>query len=220
MTERPILMTPENAQKCFDGTKLQTRRLNGLNHVNESPDDWLVMAHDPTGLYWSFVHRTKTVKRGGGIVELKCPYGVPGDRLWVRETTALWREGWDRTGHVVFRGGMVDQEGNDFSDQDLMGLSKWTPSIHMKRVYCRSVLDLTEIRVQRLQEITVDDIRAEGVKAVWPELDEHESAGGKYVTEAELLRDGFLQLWSFINGPGSWAVNPWVWCVSFKRVHP
>lgn len=210
MKETGLLMTPENAQKCFDGTKTQTRRLNGLNHINESPDYWAVMAHDPAGLYWSFVHRTKSVKHGGGIVEIKCPYGVPGDRLWVREPSHICNgaQRW-KDGTVLYRGEHGVTIGGTYVD-----LAKWTPSIHMKRIYCRSVLELTDIRVQRLQEISEEDAKAEGCQR-WeyknPVTDEDDFG---------MARDGFIDLWLSINGPGSWAANPWVWCLSFKKVRP
>lgn len=192
MKERPILMTPANAQKCHDGTKTQTRRIVKLNHAGRA-----VRA----GRNWH-LDDPDAVKA--------CPYGQPGDRLWVRETFALWREGFDRRGHVIYRADMKDKAGEDFSRPDLIGLSKWYPSIHMPRLACRTVLEITEIRVQRLQEISEEDAIAEGCQLT---ISFHES-------RTYTAREQFLTLWESINGAGSWAANPWVWCVSFKKVQP
>lgn len=242
MTERPIPFNTPMVQALLDGRKTQTRRLNGLDQINEAPNDWAVMAHNSESPYWNFVHRTKTAIHGGGIVSIKCPYGTPGDRLWVRETFALWREGFDRRGHVIYRADMKDKDGEDFSRPDLMGSSKWYPSIHMKRGYSRLTLEISEIRVQRLQEISEEDAKAEGITRRDPLPDDYgrnlpcshcgqrksQHVGtvrvcfGSHgeIFNSGTFKGGFYWLWESINGPGSWAANPWVWCVSFKKVRP
>jgi hypothetical protein len=98
----------------------------------------------------------------------------------------------------------------------------WTPSIHMPRWASRLLLEVVEVRVQRLQEIGEADARAEGVEAVngHPER-------GAFLGVGPCFREGFAQAWADINGhsreesppsPRSWAANPWVWCISFRRV--
>lgn len=212
MKERPILFTPANALKCHDGTKTQTRRI--LKH---QPGKFVHIEYDERKgwQYWWDVGTSGMPDVSQEYAPLKCPYGHPGDRLWVREAFALWREGFDRRGHVIYRADMKDKAGEDFSRPDLMGLSKWYPSIHMKRIYCRTVLEITEIRVQRLQEISEEDAKAEGA---YPPPAGTDDDGAHF--DSGTCRDGFIDLWRSINGPGSWAANPWVWCVSFKRVQP
>lgn len=201
MNERPILMTPELAQKVHEGRKTQTRRI-----LKGDGSDW------ETGL----------LEAGRWQEAIKCPYGVVGDRLWVREngwerplrTVKMLRDGADTWERFYYDALMIDGEADELKSWGF----KRRPSIHMPRLACRTVVEITEIRVERVQDITADDIRAEGVKAVWPEEDEPESAGGKYVTEGELLLSQWRQLWQSIHGKGSWALNPWVWVLTFRKI--
>lgn len=179
MRERPILYTPENAQKVHEGTKTQTRRI--IKDMNPT-----LAVSNPTAM--QVMHA------------LTCPYGTVGDRLCVREAFQLWREGWDRTGHAVYKGGLCDCDGNTFEADEL---GPWTPSIYMPRIHCRTVLELTGVRVERLQEITDDDKMAEG-------MDADTCMRGRH--------DQWVELWESIHGPGSWDLNPWVWVLSFQKV--
>jgi len=188
MKESPLLMTPENGQKSHDGRKTHTRRLNGLDEINASPSDWAVLCHSTDDQIWRFAHKHKTVSNGGGIRSIKCPYGVAGDRLWLREAFSETREG-----PYIYKGwGMFDNGGDDW---------KWTPAIHMPRVACRTVVEITELRVERVKEITQDDCIAEG-------------CGSHHTTP----REEFKKLWESINGKASWEANPWVWVIGFKKV--
>lgn len=136
---------------------------------------------------------------------VRCPYGGPGDRLWVRETFA-WcnHEGLQPADevltHVLFR---ADGEARDVDSL------RWTPSIHMPRQISRISLAVTSVAVERLQAITEEDARAEGAPA-------RLHAGD---TDGFLQhRHGFMSLWQNINGrrPGcAWADNPWVWVIGF-----
>lgn len=183
MKERPILMTPGNAQKCHDGTKTQTRRIVKYSPVLGEPSEWCARISVPE------------FTRIMGDYRRFCPYGVPGDRLWVREPFHICNgaQRW-KDGTVLYRGEHGVTVGGTYVD-----LAKWTPSIHMPRWASRITLEITEIRVQRLQAIIPDDARAEG-------CDDEICAKG-----------AFQELWESINGAGSWAENPWVWCVSFKK---
>ena len=200
MTERPILFTPENAQKVFDGTKTQTRRIIKPQplHISwfDHQNSWCARVRDDTG---SAEHPA--------YVMVPCPYGVVGDRLWIREA---WRllDYQERKPGPAYRGEKIQR----------LAVEKWKPSIHMPRWARRTVVEITEIRVEQLHAMSMDDVRAEGVKAVWPELDEPYSSGGKFVNEDELLRVGWIRLWESINGKDSWALNPWVWCLTFRKV--
>jgi hypothetical protein len=143
-----------------------------------------------------------------------CPYGKPGDLLWVREGFAVQPELWaDNHGpqpihytadQVIGFAGKPDQRQiEDYRSK---------PSIHMPRWASRITLRITDIRVERLQDITEDDARAEGCDpARW--IDETDVGMEGY-------REGFARLWNKINGPGAWDANPWIWAVSFERVKP
>ena len=201
--EGPILMTPENAQKCHDGTKIQTRRLNGLEEINIAPAVWAVTELSNGSFVFT---KTPAVKHGSRAIE--CPYGVVGDRLWVREATAYCL----RCGRAIFKGQHIGHcPCCDKSCADL----KWSPSIYMPRLACRTVLEITDIRVERLQEISEEDALAEGVM-VRPDAEIAARVAGHPETGARME---FYALWESIHGIGSWSLNPWVWVISFKKVN-
>ena len=137
-----------------------------------------------------------------GIVR-QCPYGLPGDRLWVRETFARFEgdspndfetgDGW------IYRAS-VQPEHDD-------GI-KWRPSIHMPREASRILLEITDVRIERLQEITEEDARAEGEKA------------DVFLGDTATAIVPFALRWDDIYGPGVYAMNPWVWVITFKRIQP
>lgn len=198
MRERPILMTPENAQKCHDGTKTQTRRTNGLKKVNGSgPWDYPQMQSSGIAI---FLDSTQANPYNNAL-EVTCPYGVVGDRLWVREALC-------RNGSV-----MTYLDGSPVMQGDLVMPSwcerKTIPSIHMPRFACRTVLEIAEVRVERLKDISPADALAEGVFC--PEV-----GYAQHGERAPVLLYGFL--WESIHGAGSWAQNPWVWVISFRKV--
>ncbi len=196
---RPILFSGAMVRALLAGTKTQTRRImkpqprsNGMVDV----DGELTCRNDflpPDAMLW---------ERGSVIgydAETLCPYGSPGERLWVRESLKVSNGSEDGVPFVRVRY-MADERG-----VSLVG-TKWTPSIHMRRFQSRITLEITEVRVQRLQEISEADAMAEGVDlSDEPETDA--IAIGRY-----------RHLWDEINGAGAWDANPWVWCVSFKRV--
>ncbi|AKF06044.1 Phage-related protein [Sandaracinus amylolyticus] len=141
---------------------------------------------------------------------ITCPYGEPGDRLWVRET---WSIATGNGRRVVYRAdlGTGRWPPNVLVPSD--DAKVWKPSIHMKRADARIVLEVTEIRVERLQAITQDDARAEAVEPTTVSLED-----GPIVVDA---RDKFSMLWDELNGErASWASNPWVWAITFRRVQP
>ena len=194
------------------GTKTQTRRV-----VKPQPGE------DGTAL-----HSTESVQ-AGVIRKAWKPYALPGDRLWVKETFAPC-EAPIRKGHVHYRadgavGHQISTNGGDvwwersghttgFADLSLLGVwlappSKWKPSIFMPRWASRITLEVTGVRVERLQAISEDDAKAEGARPVDFEL---EGGVGRSTSSY-----GFRRLWESINGPESWTLNPWVWVVSFRR---
>lgn len=204
ITERPILMSAPMVRALQAGTKTQTRRIVKLPHMNPLGKWEPSTFGGPNGgrtregltvPLQACIWHTRT---GDSIA---CPHGQPGDRLWVRET-------WHTVDgeHAFYR---ADYQHDPIGDRQ-HGVT-WRPSIHMPRWASRITLEITEVRVQRLQEISADDAYNEGT-AEWA---------------AETVRNGnkwpnivraYHGLWESINGPGSWDANPWVWAISFRRI--
>lgn len=199
MKSRPILFSAPMVRALMAGTKTQTRR-------PLRDGTWL----DPK----EGVIRMCSVGNGvTGFQSVACPYGVPGDQLWVRETWAH---------HVQAQSAERDEDGPFVyaadGPQALQArlASKWTPGIHMFRWASRITLEITAVRVERLQDISEADAQAEGIEY-------SERFGGYCIGEAQHFnshdpRESYWSLWETINGPGSVESNPWVWCLSFKRV--
>jgi hypothetical protein len=205
MRERPILFSTEMVKAILEGRKTQTRRTKDLDLYNKiNPDYWKLVG---VGSYQKKGHNART-----GVAMMAnatnqtfsdfCPYGNPGDVLWVRETWAKIKE---------FDGVLYKAAGDD-----PMRCGKWKPSIHMPKVAARIWLEITDIRVERLQDISEEDACAEGVEY-------KVSRGGLYYKDYMIERDwyfkakpSFFSLWRKINGTDSLHANPWVWVISFK----
>lgn len=174
--------------------------------------------------------------------ELRCPYGVPGDRLWVREAWRSWSvnncdhlhdEGDDcdyncdqtyvayratpRTGFrpVPDRAAITYLDESSPIEDNRQLLGPWKPGIHLRRDHARITLDIKAIRVERLQDITEDDALAEGVElgVPVPTIVNGEPSEVTYFN----ARTAFAHLWCSVNGPDAWKSNPWVWVVVFAR---
>ena len=226
--ERPILFSAPMVRALLAGTKTQTRRvvkLLGAEVIEERPDglDGAVFSQP-----WPW-----SPQYDGWV---PCPYGVPGDRLWVKETFAPCTAR-IRAGHFHYRadgavGHRVSTNGGEswwsqtghtlgLSAKDLQGVwvgppKRWKPSIFMTRAASRITLEVTAVRVERLHAITEGDAMAEGVdlkSEAWPDTPGAIPLSLKPTFAFELL-------WKSINGDDSWAANPWVWVVEFKRVTP
>lgn len=201
MKERGILMTATNVRSIIAGTKTQTRRRVAFPRKRDS----FVLQDDGNG-WWPYQSDDgeSSVCNDGCEHPYACPYGVPGDRLWVRET---WRT--HSTKHDQIRPRDLSPHGDvvihyDASMQFVAPfLGKGRPSIFMPRWASRITLEITDVRVERLQEISEADAVAEGVTVT--------------VRENGAL-DPFRELWRSINGPGSWDANPYVWVIEFRRL--
>lgn len=181
MKERPILFNAPMVRALLDGTKTQTRRI---------ADDLIGFAGSGQPL---------TV-RGGAPCEYVCPYGKPGDRLWVREA---WKAH-STLDHMPPRD--IPKTCVWYpADSGYMPGSRSRQSIHMPRWASRITLGITSIRVERLHDISRGDAMAEGCPFT-------------NMAEGPNPRQWYADLWGQINGPGSWDLNPWVWVVEFKRV--
>jgi len=194
---RPILFQGNMVRGLLAGTKTQTRRvIKGLSEkmwIEEAVNGGFLVCYDGepscgTGVW-------ETTEHSHPIL---CPYGAPGDRLWVREA-------WARTAVYQASGQelVVYRESDNRTDYG----GPWKPSIHMFRRDSRILLEITEVRVERLQDISRGDAMDEGCP--FPNM----ALGGD-------PRKWYADLWEKINGPGSWDANPWVWAISFKLVKP
>jgi hypothetical protein len=208
--ERPILFSAPMVRALLEGRKTQTRRpvtrLCSFGPITEFG------ASTTRGYDWHFRNKRMLWNdiSTARLMEC-CPYGKPGDRLWVRETFGVppWSK---EPGDVAYRADLTD----DMSERAVRRLAgnstaPWTPSIHMPRWASRITLEVTGVRVQRLQDISEEDARAEGVTPSTAAC----SCDGQC---ARRHRDAYALLWDSINGAGAWAANPWVWCVSFRRL--
>lgn len=207
MAERPILFSAPMVRAILAGTKTQTRRI-----VRGVPSDELVSAF---GTEWVYRSDPETLKK------VRCPYGVAGDRLWVRETWAP--AGCTRCDELPPEAQSAREctcKTAVYRADDGARAVTWRPSIYMPRWASRIALEVVSVRAERLHAITEDDAHAEGVIALDGSLDEAalcvraKTLGGC----AEDARTWFAELWDRINGDrAAWASNPWVWVVSFKR---
>lgn len=196
MKERPILFSGAMVRAILEGRKTVTRRVvKGLDPER--------LGETMTRAQWRQVNRE--LPESFGITYL-CPYGKPGDRLWVRETWA--RVGNTDPGYLVYRATYpaclppgLERVPADIRDAGY----RWRPSIHMPRAASRILLEITAVRVERLHGISRGDAMAEGCP--FPNM----AAGPD-------PRQWFAELWQEINGADSWAANPWVWVLEFKRV--
>jgi hypothetical protein len=225
MSERPILFSGEMVRAILEGRKTQTRR---VMKVQPWPDATVKVG--PYHPHW--IDRNGESQPGpatfgavwdhqdivnGGDAGLRCPYGQPGDLLWVRET-------WGHTGTGVWSVGQVyyAQDGGIIYRADHPNAAgSWFSPLHMPRWASRITLRITDIRVERLQDITEDDAIAEGV-ALERYVPVSDSAGKHSSGEAESTDpvEEYRDLWNKIKGPGAWEANPWVWVVAFERVKP
>jgi hypothetical protein len=217
MRERPILFSAPMVLAILDGRKTQTRRV-----VKPQPrSDWLgyMMMHSKPGV---------ALLNGpdypdGPEDEVPCPYGVPGDRLWVKESFRLRADQDHKPPRDDYwkSGAWYEATGNGETPSGCGGgIGRLRSSIHMPRWASRITLEITEVRVQRLQDISEEDARAEGCTGTEPEP---VNEGGtihawKGRSSAPSPRAHFAYLWGEINGSASWDANPWVWCLSFRRL--
>jgi hypothetical protein len=188
MNERPILFSAPMVRAILAGTKTQTRRV-----VNPQPCGGFAV------IELGILSAAAVTDSRGALI--RCPYGKSGDRLWVRET---WRPTGVCAGQwtsVYYRADKAQIDRPYFYPNLVKG--GWRPAIHMPRAACRLMLEVTAVRVERLQEITEDDARAEGISA---------PTSGSF-------RGGYAILWDSLNAKRGfgWATNPWVWVVTFDR---
>ncbi len=238
--ERGMIFNGEMVRAILNGRKAQTRRIvnwHGLNEglnlnfsgleAREYPNGWVIESDSRSSSEW----RCKPTL---------CPFGSIGDRIWVRETWEIVSHELDEdgriqpwtpdrpatvihempfgngyySGHAIYAADGDFTQGDDDGYED--GRSCWKPSIHMPRAASRILLEITDVRVKRLREISQADAEAEGVGKLKKGFWKNYQPGW---TEFQLTaRGSFATLWKSIYGDESWYADPWVWVIEFKRI--
>lgn len=228
MKERPILFSGPMVRALLDGRKTQTRRIMRYQPTyNADRQQWEYQS-PKCSASWSG-HRPLSC--GRLIAQDDCQYGVRGDRLWVRETHALVAP--SLSGRLEYAGARIAE--SDYGPVEIwyradgaLGIMsmlfadgpRWRPSIHMPRWASRLTLEVTQVRVERLQDISEEDAIAEGIEPVpggyRNYMPEREAQG--LATSFASPRESFFSLWESIHGTEAWVTNPWVWVVEFQKV--
>ncbi|EIV6180494.1 hypothetical protein ACU6ZN_18665 [Klebsiella aerogenes] len=222
MTERGMIFNGEMVRAILDGRKTQTRRIMkiqpehsglGLHRVIDSKN-----GSDDGKYFWSLSDACGLKIRSKSFT---CPFGSVGDRIWVREAFRVHSRATD-VATLVYKA----SERNSWTEQThRVPVSvcnkpttpeKWTPSLHMPRWASRLLLEITDVRVERLREISQADAEAEGVGKLKKGFWKNYQPGW---TEFQLTaRGSFATLWKSIYGDESWYADPWVWVIEFKRI--
>ena len=211
MKQRPMIMQEQLANLTFEGLKTQTRRIKGLEKINNNPDEWISLG---------FVRQSSSNAHencfsfGKGefptvydVEYIKCPYGVVGDQLWIKQNYKA-----DKAFDSIKPSEIPNNSDIWYHcDGDVPWVfGKTRPNIFMCRWMSRIQLEIISIRVERLKDISEEDAWAEGVvKGMVTDNPDH------YPWTPKLE---FAWLWNSIDGPLRWASNPWVWVVEFKRI--
>lgn len=202
MTERGMIFNAEMVRTILDGQKTQTRRV-----MKPQPDP----CPAPRGGHWwpsnvfkTMLHVEEEMQNGkggwGGLVGDACPFGDVGDRIWVRET---WVEaGASAQDLKLYRANYPAHVPTHYENVPPAEDVRWTPSIHMPRWASRILLEITDVRVEQLNDISEEDARSEGISG----------------SSARDVKEAYAALWRSIYGSDSWRANPWVWVIEFKRI--
>jgi hypothetical protein len=190
MNQHPILFSTPMVQAILEGRKTQTMRIvKGIN-IGENSND--TVNYSMKSAMGTNIEKERLGECFFGIGDY-CPYGKVGDVLWVRETFGT--------------GGYFKTGWNYKASDELPKYEKWKPSIHMPKSACRIWLQITNIRVERLHDISEADAVAEGINT-------SKISGDYNHTPVQEFQD----LWNSINGKESWDSNPWLWVLEFNRI--
>ncbi|QIC87544.1 hypothetical protein F0336_14275 [Serratia liquefaciens] len=233
MKERPLIFNGEMVRAILDGRKTQTRRVMkvqpecpdlGIRYILESTN-----SNDIGKYFWSQSDACGINKPRSK--PFPCPFGQVGDRLWVREayqgplfnfdqmeTYLEDTSKFERPEFCEYRadGGRTPE----YYDADDNLRHGWKPSIHMPRWASRILLEITAVRVERLNDISEADAINEGIDAdsLAESQDNYDCIADHNMTGRPTAKGHFSDLWQSIYGEESWAANPWVWVIEFKRV--
>ncbi|HCU1204113.1 TPA: hypothetical protein OUG09_000100 [Klebsiella pneumoniae] len=237
MKERGMIFNGEMVRAILDGRKTQTRRI-----IAPQPADDIERGifPNPEVIGWKSSRRHKH----GSTTAHFCHYGIPGDRIWVRETWGVVSHAFSDDGLMIdwvpdrpataihempfgngyYSGYAIYAADGDFTwgDDDGYedGRSCWKPSIHMPRAASRILLEITDVRVERLNSISEEDAEAEGIdmEALYDSQDCYDCIADHNMTGRPTVTGAFKYLWESIYGEEGWKSNPWVWVIEFKRV--
>lgn len=205
MKERGMIFNAEMVNAILSGRKTQTRR-----PVKPQPE-----LTERSGFSWNgavFGSGSDDRETNRNFAHVKCPFGKPGDRIWVRET---WSEAGASAPYLtLYRANYPEHVPAHYENIPPVNEIHWTPSIHMPRWASRITLEITDARVERLNNISYDDAISEGIKQEWTCID----PGLGLCAHKNDVQDDYETLWKSIYGEESWAANPWVWVIEFKRV--
>lgn len=205
--------------------KGMTRRTRGLTNIDHRATEIVKNSSWPKQGDWAARYKIGNDPDRFEVTNvIRCPYGSAGDILWVRETFITGSEmdeneyfKTDEHGDYISKIWYAADRNLDrwFDGEQMKENVPWKPSIHMPKAACRLFLEITDVRVERLQDISEKDVLKEGagseVRQMWLfGLDKN--------GRNEVYARSFRRLWEDINGMGSWNVNPWVWVISFKRI--
>jgi hypothetical protein len=223
MKERGMIFNGEMVRAILDGRKTQTRRVvKAADGAAGFHKEWDIKGEEIFVVLGEKDHTGMNPVLGA----LACPHGAVGDRIWVRET---WQgplvdfersddllrnpEKYEKPKNCVYKADGVPAP--EFFDADDNLRCCWRPSIHMPRWASRITLEITGVRAERLNSISEEDAKAEGMELTgWRPTYSDPDSGGEVWTPY----DNFAQLWESIYGEGSWKENPWVWVIEFKRM--
>lgn len=216
MKARGMIFNSEMVRAILDGRKTQTRRIMkiqpehsglGLRRVIDSKN-----GSDDGKYFWSSSDACGLKARSKSFA---CPFGAVGDRIWVRET---WAEaGASAPDLKLYRANYPEHVPSIYENVPPAEEIRWTPSIHMPRWASRILLEITDVRVERLNAISEEDARAEGIiDGGCLNCGETEPCG--CANPEPDATDAFAYLWQSIYGQENWNANPWVWVIEFKRV--
>lgn len=223
----PLLMQPSMVQAVINDSKTATRRLSGLDAVNDNPDKWeYVRFWDGHAKFWekhNAIHE----------IYIKCPYGNPGDVIWIRETYIAYghwasitnpdteKKIWSFKDLTLSEGKPYYYLGQDHPFKLQTGRKNigWykRPAIFMPKEACRLFLETESIDCEMLQDITEADSFREGI--TWNVGPVQGGYGARESTKHITPIGAFKDLWITINGEDSWNKNPWVWIVGFKKTN-
>lgn len=241
MKERGMIFNGEMVRAILDGRKTQTRRIvKGTDGAVKFCKEWDINGEEIFVVLGEKDHTGMNPVLGA----ISCPFGAVGDRIWVRETWGVVSHELDEDGRIqpwtpdrpatvihempfgngYYSGHAIYAADGDFTwgDDDGYedGRSCWKPSIHMPRAASRILLEITDVRVERLNAISEEDAEAEGIdmEALYDSQDCYDCIANHNMTGRPTVTGAFKYLWESIYGEEGWKSNPWVWVIEFKRI--
>ncbi|HDG8163929.1 TPA: hypothetical protein PCO66_004114 [Klebsiella pneumoniae] len=235
MTERGMIFNGEMVRALLSGRKTQTRRI-----IKPQPE--VTLSGSLSGKWLSRPLNGLLLPKIEDIA-IHCPFGAVGDRIWVRETWGVVSHAFSDDGLMIdwvpdrpataihempfgngyYSGYAIYATDGDFTWGDDDGYEDgrwcWKPSIHMPRAASRILLEITDVRVERLNAISQEDAEAEGIdmEALYDSQDCYDCIADHNMTGRPTVTGAFKYLWESIYGEEGWKSNPWVWVIEFKR---